>query len=986
MKIPPIAIKIDGKILNQFTVISLSINYPINGIPSANVTLGISGESSHIFDAKAQSELASCRPNHELIVQIKKSVAFKGIIVQQTLRLKGQDSLMILTAKHPLQKLTHSFHSQLFSQQSDEAIIKKLFSQAGVSVTIKQAPQLKMAHEQMVQFRCNDWTFLKSRLSATNTWLIPGHDAVTLVTPESLNRSTVHTIRQRGDLRDIVLFEANLQWDNQRSPKTVSVQSWDINQQKLSQAVQAKHSGFGGGQLATDTLKSLTDQEWQWIFSYPLDNEQTRQFTQSIMGNRRSHNISGSFEVAGDDRYQPSDVLALTGFGQGMDGQAIITGVSQTINQRQGWRTRLMLGMQSDVEQSVPPIKELHIGIVEKYQQDSQSLGRIPVKIAALNLTNGTLFARLGKPYASHESGFCFYPEPGDEVIIGFFECDPRFPVILGAMHNPKNRSPLEPSEKNLVKTLVIKQGENQQALIFDNKDNTLAFNSGKNTLSLQQGNGIVVDTDKIYVKPNNGITVDGKGVSVKAGNGISVGEKGVEVKAKDKGSISVDSDGIAVKCWDGGGIVVTDNAGLYLKLEGGNTNNAWSGVSGLSLSKNGVKVKAGNGIKVDDKGVSIDPNKVLPSVLLNQPKLRVVCLMEPGDALVWIKYLPMVQINMPIATLVDKKTILEENLPDDAAQRINTVQLCQRFSFTAETLPLILKEAYQYQILRQPDGQLEEIDLRKALNFRAQQSLGKLARRITPKRNFNDLVISDELVQQLKEIIAAINYRDQILDAGFQQKIGYGTGISALFYGESGTGKTMAAEVIAGHLGVDLIKVDLSTVVNKYIGETEKNIARIFDLAEIDSGVLFFDEADALFGKRSETKNAQDRHANIEVSYLLQRLEDYPGLVILATNNRNHLDSAFNRRFTFITHFTYPDETLRKKMWQTIWPQQLKLSDEIDFAHLAKRADLTGANIRNIALLASILAADNNSEKIENQHIERAVILELNKSGRVIF
>ncbi|MEK9499089.1 ATP-binding protein [Photorhabdus sp. P32] len=384
-----------------------------------------------------------------------------------------------------------------------------------------------------------------------------------------------------------------------------------------------------------------------------------------------------------------------------------------------------------------------------------------------------------------------------------------------------------------------------------------------------------------------------------------------------------------------------------------------------------------------------VDEKKILDnllSVLLNQPKLRVVCLVEPGDALVWIKHLPMVQIEMPVATRVDKESMLKAYLPDNVVQRINIIQLCQRFSFTAETLPLILKEAYQYQILRQPGGQLEEIDLRKALSFRAQQNLGKLARRITPKRNFNDLVVSDALAQQLKEVIAAINYRDQILDAGFQEKIGYGSGISALFYGESGTGKTMAAEVIAGHLGVDLIKVDLSTVVNKYIGETEKNIARIFDLAEMDSGVLFFDEADALFGKRSETKDAQDRHANIEVSYLLQRLEDYPGLVILATNNRSHLDSAFNRRFTFITHFTYPDEELRKKMWRVIWPEHLKLSDKIDFAHLAKRADLTGANIRNIALLASILAADNNSEEIENQHIERAIILELNKSGRLIF
>ncbi|TDB62511.1 ATP-binding protein [Photorhabdus khanii] len=383
------------------------------------------------------------------------------------------------------------------------------------------------------------------------------------------------------------------------------------------------------------------------------------------------------------------------------------------------------------------------------------------------------------------------------------------------------------------------------------------------------------------------------------------------------------------------------------------------------------------------------DKKKILHSelsTLLNQPKLKTICLVEPGDELVWIKHLPMVQIDMPALTLADKKTMLEANLPDNIIQEMSVTQLCQRFSFTPETLPLIIEEASQYQILRKPEGQLEETDLRKALSFRAQQNFGKLAQRITPKRGFNDLVISDTLAQQLKEIIAAIHYRDQILATGFREKIGYGTGISALFYGESGTGKTMAAEVIAGHLGVDLIKVDLSTVVNKYIGETEKNISRIFDLAEADSGVLFFDEADALFGKRSETKDAQDRHANIEVSYLLQRLENYPGLVILATNNRSHLDSAFNRRFTFITRFTYPDEALRKKMWQIIWPEQLKLSDELDLEYLAKRADLTGANIRNIALLASMLAKHDHSEQIENKHIDRAVTLELNKTGRLVF
>ncbi|WP_448512110.1 phage baseplate assembly protein V [Photorhabdus laumondii] len=526
MKIPTVTLKIGGKTLNQFTVISLTTHHHINGIPSANITLGIAGDANPIFDTKTQAELASCRPNHEVIVQMQKTVLFKGIIVRQTLGLKGQDSIITLTAKHHLQKLTHSFHSQLFNKQSDEAIIKKLFNQNGIQTTIKQAPQLKTIHEQMVQFRCNDWAFLKSRLTATNTWLLPGNESVTLITPKALNKSTVHTLhRHTNNAQDIVLFEADLQWNNQYSPKTVSIRAWDITQQKLSQAINSQNSKLGSHKLAVGNIAALTDKEWQWAYSYPLDNEQAKHLAQGIMDNLRSHNISGSFEIEGNYRYQPGDILALNGFGQGMDGQGIITGINQIINQKQGWRTRLTLGMRPDIEPPVPQVKELHIGIVEKYQQDSQSLGRIPVKIPALNLTQGVLFARLGKPYASHESGFCFYPEPGDEVIIGFFECDPRFPVILGSMHNPKNKPPLEPSEKNPVKTLVIKQGDKQQALIFDNKENTVALNSGENKVSLQQDKDITLNATKNLI-------TQAQEINIQAEKSLSAtGKSGVDIK-----------------------------------------------------------------------------------------------------------------------------------------------------------------------------------------------------------------------------------------------------------------------------------------------------------------------------------------------------------------------------------------------------------------------------------------------------------------------
>lgn len=371
-------------------------------------------------------------------------------------------------------------------------------------------------------------------------------------------------------------------------------------------------------------------------------------------------------------------------------------------------------------------------------------------------------------------------------------------------------------------------------------------------------------------------------------------------------------------------------------------------------------------------------------SELLNQPGLRVVCLVEPYAPPLSLKKTPTMQIEMPVLTQEEKTQLLMACLPEHCAADIDLISLSQRYNFNSESLPLILQEAELYQQQRDPTDILQQCDIRQALNLRTQQNFGPLAQRITPKRTLNDLLVSDNLLQQLQEILTAIQYREKVLASGFKDKVGYGVGISALFYGDSGTGKTMAAEVLANTLGVDLIKVDLSTVINKYIGETEKNLSRIFDLAEQDAGILFFDEADALFGKRSETKDAHDRHANIEVSYLLQRLENFPGLVILSTNNRSHLDSAFNRRFTFITRFTYPDEALRHKMWQKIWPKHINVSTEVDFENLAKRASITGANIRNIALLASFFAAESENQAVSHSHIEAALKRELAKTGRL--
>lgn len=394
-----------------------------------------------------------------------------------------------------------------------------------------------------------------------------------------------------------------------------------------------------------------------------------------------------------------------------------------------------------------------------------------------------------------------------------------------------------------------------------------------------------------------------------------------------------------------------------------------------------------GAGMVIRNLLTRMEKSASLPEKLseqLNQPGLRVVCLIEPYAPPLWLKKTPTLQTEMPVLTLEEKTHLLRDCLPEQRAADMDLISLSQRYTFTSESLPLIVQEAELYRQQRDPADVLQQCDIRQALNLRTQQNFGSLAQRITPKRTLNDLLVSESLLQQLQEMLTAIRYREKVLAGGFKDKVGYGVGISALFYGDSGTGKTMAAEVLAHTLGVDLIKVDLSTVINKYIGETEKNLSRIFDLAEQDAGILFFDEADALFGKRSETKDAHDRHANIEVSYLLQRLEYFPGLVILSTNNRSHLDSAFNRRFTFITRFAYPDETLRHKMWQKIWPKNIKISPDVDFEKLAQRANITGANIRNIALLAAFFAEESDNQEVCQHHIETALTRELAKTGRL--
>jgi hypothetical protein len=278
--------------------------------------------------------------------------------------------------------------------------------------------------------------------------------------------------------------------------------------------------------------------------------------------------------------------------------------------------------------------------------------------------------------------------------------------------------------------------------------------------------------------------------------------------------------------------------------------------------------------------------------------------------------------------------------------------------------------------------GELAPV-LWEACRNQARPRLEDLAQRIKPAATWDDLVLPEPQLQILREIGVHLRGRARVYEAwGFASKGSRGLGISALFAGDSGTGKTMAAEVLANDLKLDLYRIDLSQVVSKYIGETEKNLCRVFDAAESGGAILLFDEADALFGKRSEVKDSHDRYANIEISYLLQRMEAYRGLAILTTNMKSALDRAFLRRIRFIVQFPFPDAANRAEIWRRIFPVETP-TDGLVFEKLS-RLNVAGGNIRNIALYAAFLAADS-GESVGMAHLLRAARVEYAKMERAL-
>ncbi|MFA5384754.1 MAG: AAA family ATPase [Eubacteriales bacterium] len=379
---------------------------------------------------------------------------------------------------------------------------------------------------------------------------------------------------------------------------------------------------------------------------------------------------------------------------------------------------------------------------------------------------------------------------------------------------------------------------------------------------------------------------------------------------------------------------------------------------------------------------------------------LKLECISEMCQVFLKLTFLLGSQPWTPVGSFYKNTFInLELPFPDDEYNRnawesslekhstadcLDVKELAGKFIFTPGQVRDAFNMARNLAYWNSGDPAITVGDLYTACRRQSNNKLDELALKIPSKYTWEDIFLPGDQIELLHEICKQVKHRHTVLNEwGFNRKLSRGKGVSVLFYGTPGTGKTMAAEVLANELDLDLFKIDLAQVVSKYVGETEKNLKSVFAEAKFSNSILLFDEADALFGKRSEVKDAHDRYANIEVAYLLQKMEEYDGIAILAANMRANLDEAFIRRLQFAVEFPFPNEEFREKIWLGMFPAEAPKGSDIDVPFLARNFKITGGNIKNIVLTAAFFAVEKRSA-IDMEHLILATKRELQKIGKL--
>jgi len=323
---------------------------------------------------------------------------------------------------------------------------------------------------------------------------------------------------------------------------------------------------------------------------------------------------------------------------------------------------------------------------------------------------------------------------------------------------------------------------------------------------------------------------------------------------------------------------------------------------------------------------------------------------------------------------------------PEQLTGNVDAAEIAGKFNLTGGQIRHSIVEATNRSAIRpDSDGRISRDDLLIGCRAQLTHQLSTYADRVAHRLGWEDLVVPDDLLARLRDVVTYYRRRAFVFDVwGFDKKLTRGRGLSVLFSGPPGTGKTMVASIIAGDLEMDLYKIDLSRVVSKYVGETEKNLGRIFDEAKESHSIILFDEADSLFAKRTEVKSSIDRYANLEVNYLLQRMESFDGISVLTTNFEKSIDEAFKRRLNFRLHFPFPEQDAREQLWKVMLPTSAPLADDIDYEWLAERYEVAGGNIKNAVLRAAFIAAERET-LIDHECLELAVVREIEEIGKLV-
>jgi adenylate kinase family enzyme len=391
------------------------------------------------------------------------------------------------------------------------------------------------------------------------------------------------------------------------------------------------------------------------------------------------------------------------------------------------------------------------------------------------------------------------------------------------------------------------------------------------------------------------------------------------------------------------------------------------------------------------DGGATIDrdaPRAVVHAIATSTAELAVPVVFTLTTHPSWlVEVVPaLVELDVPAPPFRERLELWRRALAGASVAADDLEIVASRYAFTGATIARAAHRAAQAARLRDPAApQVTLDDLGDSARLMFSHRLGAMAQRIPIGFQWSDLVLPRDTQEAVREVVRFARYRSFLLEEwGFSAKLPYGRGVSAIMAGPPGTGKTMVAQLLAKELGYDLYRIDLSQVVNKYIGETEKNLARIFDEAETSHAVLFFDEADSLFARRTDVRSSNDRYANLEVNYLLQRMETFDGVTLLATNLEQGLDDAFKRRVRFSIQFELPEEAERKKLWISMFPPKVPLAPNIDWDMMAKRFEMAGGYIKKAALRAALIAAEAR-RPITTADLVEAARQEYREMGRII-